>query len=330
MKKLILILLVVTSLTVGAQNSLHIGAGNEFYISAGTTVSFDGLALTPSSPYKLTGMTNFGRHTSVLNTTTNASIGRVYRWSAVAPAFSGTIRFSYGDGELHGLTETGLALNVHNGNQWSAFPSVQDMTANFVTASVTGLTLNELTLANALRALPLRWISAEARHENGRNHVNWVTASETGCKNYQVQKSLDGSSWKDLLPPVNARNTAGPNHYQLTDPETPAAVTWYRIRQNDLDGRSSYSVVMTVRTQTLLTMKLYPNPATSQFTLVSAGKTMAVIQVFNAMGSRVQMITTGQASQYTVNCSAWAAGTYRVQVSFADGSTETHSLLKER
>jgi hypothetical protein len=75
------------------------------------------------------------------------------------------------------------------------------------------------------------------------NQLNWVTSEEQQLKHYTLQKSTDGSQWKDI-------NTQWPqygnatNRYSYIDREQLNVGSWYRIKQTDQKNRATYSKII--------------------------------------------------------------------------------------
>ena len=325
---LTLLILLLLHHTAPAQTSLHIESGGSFYISAGAVVFIDSLVLMPSTPYTISD-NELARNATTVNSLSTPYISRVYRWSATSPAFTGIVGFYYRDAELNALAEPGLTLHVHDGTSWTPIPPLsRDGGANYIQTNIAGIALNEITLASISGTLPIRWLRVEAWHQDGHNQVQWITASEQNCKNYQVQKSNDGVNWHNLLAAVPAKNTSGPNTYRLTDPETPAPVTWYRIQQNDLDGRSSYSIALLVRVGAELFVQVYPNPFTAQLTVSVNNSKLQMVQVYTAAGILIEQTDVKGERQHILNTIGWATGTYLVTVTLADGSRHISKVFK--
>lgn len=312
-----------------AQTNLYVVPGASFYIAPATVVALDSLVLIPSAGYTIMGENYQQRSSALLHTSFNQHITRVYRWQNQMPAFTGILQHYYHDGELNNLSEAALTLNVHNGSSWTAYtPVLRDGAANFVSTSLSNVVINELTLAAANQSLPMRWIHAEAYNSNHRNQVRWITADETNCKDYVVERTLNGASWEIVDAPVPARNTTGPNIYNLTDPSIPSNRSWYRIRQNDLDGHFHYSVILAVYLNNGITVQLHPNPASDQFAISATGRLLHTIQLYNAAGSLVYTASINGTSHYTVKVSSFAAGVYRAVIKFDDGSITTKTFIR--
>ena len=115
-------------------------------IKTGTVVSMDGLVLTPSRDFSLTG-NSLTRKPTATNATTNTNINNYYAFSANTNAFTGMVRFNYADAELNGLKEAELKLNIYSQNKWNLQPNtIVNTIDNFTQNNLTAVAMRELTL----------------------------------------------------------------------------------------------------------------------------------------------------------------------------------------
>lgn len=316
-----------------AQNCLYLSPGANLYISPGMPLAVDSLVLTPSAGYNITGANGVLRAATTNHAAGHIYIQRVYSWNATLPPFTGDLSFYYKDGELNGISENALTLNVYNGTSWHAYINnvVRDINNNFVSTPLLGVSLNELTLASVSGALPMNWLGVEAIRQNGLVAVNWRTANEVNCANYQVEKSNNGLDWSSLGIPVAAYNTPGPNHYTLTDAALPAGTSYYRIRQTDLDAKYSYSIVVSVKgDRTGSTLMMYPIPAGEVLNIVAgSGLLLKSVTVFSATGSLVAAERPAGASLLAMDVHRLATGNYTAVIVLSDNTTITRSFIKQ-
>ena len=78
---------------------------------------------------------------------------------------------------------------------------------------------------------------------------------------------------------------------------------------------------------TLVNIKMYPNPATSVVVL-QASQEIATIQVMNLLGQRVTSVSVNNTTS-TINVSGLAAGTYIANVLFSNGNTQNINFIKK-
>ena len=149
MKKNILILFIgmIYGLLAAAQTPIFtVIDGTSHVIKSGTVVSMDGLVLTPSQDYSLSGK-NLTRKPTATNTIINPNISNYYAFNGTTNAFTGSIKFNYSDAELNGLNEANLKLNIFMPSTWSLQQNTTINTVdNFATSSLTAVLMKELTL----------------------------------------------------------------------------------------------------------------------------------------------------------------------------------------
>ena len=222
-----------------------VSPGTNLVIKQGTVFSADNLTLTPSADFTLSNV-SLGRSPVVSHPVTNTYIARVYQFSTSTNTFNGTIQINYLDGpELNGLAETDLQLNAHNGVIWQAFASTTNNTvSNYVlTTSLSGLQLNELTLAAISGPLPLQWRSFTAAKQQNNVLLQWSTFTELNSKNFIVQTSANGTTWNTIATVSASGNTSSIRHYNYLHTSPTTGYNYYRIMETDVDGKYNYSLV---------------------------------------------------------------------------------------
>jgi Secretion system C-terminal sorting domain len=250
-KKYILILLllsfIVSNCLLHAQ-TLTIASGSDLTIKSGTVFSADSLVLIPSADFTLANI-NMSKNTTAFHPVLNPYTSRVYRFSANTAPFSGAVRINYLDGELNGLPEPTLQVNIHDNTSWRFFTSnTNDVVNNFVLSNtISSLALNEVTLAAALAPLPLTWLSFTATKQNTAVLLQWSTANELNTKNFTVQHSIDGIQWNNLITLLKNTSSSNTHAYSYIHINPEKSVNYYRILQTDIDGRGSQSIVRTVK-----------------------------------------------------------------------------------
>jgi|TARA_B110000483_G_C17932008_1_gene441187 hypothetical protein len=145
--------------------ALTINSGSSISIDSGKSISIGGLEIAPSDTYVISGANDVSRSGTAVTSSANSSVSRVYNTSALISAFTGTIVFSYLDGELNGISEGELVLELQaDDDSWISYTGSVDETNNkvsynfidavsfkAVTASAAGttLTIEDINLANS-------------------------------------------------------------------------------------------------------------------------------------------------------------------------------------
>ena len=168
--------------------------------------------------------------------------------------------------------------------------------------------------------LPVKWLSFTAQKLNNYSvAINWSTTNELQNSHYELERSADAINFNKIAT-VNAGNAPSKiQEYNFTDYKATAGANYYRIKQVDADGKSSYSVIAKVIIQSdAFTWSVLPNPAKDATVfLTRKALSNAVIILSNAAGKEVYriknpVISAGQ--QIIIPLNNLSAGMYILTV----------------
>jgi len=112
---------------------LSVNAGSSVSIDSGTAITLDGLEIAPSSTYVISGDNDISRSVTAVTAGSNSSVSRVYSSSALFSGFTGTLTFSYLEGELNNIEESDLVLELQaDDDSWKTYGATVDETNNTV------------------------------------------------------------------------------------------------------------------------------------------------------------------------------------------------------
>jgi len=122
----------------------------------------------------------------------------------------------------------------------------------------------EMTAAAAFSTLPVDFRSFQGLPaQDGSVQLVWQTASEINNKQFVVERSAGNDHW-EVVKTVDAV-TSGQNGHQYTeyDKNPFYPISYYRLKQVDVDGNAAYLSTIAVRLSYAGSgnMVLYPNPA---------------------------------------------------------------------
>ena len=136
MHKLYFALLLATSFCFS--QTLSIESGSFISINPNTSITVDGLELSPSVVYTLAGPNSITRSSIPIEVGNNSSIERVYELTAELPNYSGILSFSYLDAELNGIDKNNLVLEVLDANGvWTNVTPSHDLDNNILSYDFT-------------------------------------------------------------------------------------------------------------------------------------------------------------------------------------------------
>ena len=122
--------------------------------------------------------------------------------------------------------------------------------------------------ATSTSTLPLSLLGFEAKATGNNVVLQWETANEINCKDFEVQRSLDGTGFSTIAI-MNAKgdNASFNNQYSSTDNGISSLkVAYYRLKEDAADGSYTYSGVIKVNLQGNISFRVVtaPNPFTNQ------------------------------------------------------------------
>lgn len=308
MKKFFYLVIALLFIIRANAQIMTVGPGG-ITIKSGTIFYAEKLTLTPSADFTLAGV-SLSKNTTVTNPASNPYISRVYLFSATTAPFSGTVQINYvNPGELNGIAEANLQLNVHNGSLWQAFPGTVNTTNDYVLSNPLTVALRELTLGSALTPLPLSWLSFTAGKQNSGVLLQWRTGNEQNTKDFVVQHSMDGAHWIDLTTIIRSVANSNTHDYNYVHTSPVKGSNVYRILQNDLDGRKSYSEIRIVKFSGHdETFTVLVNPVSNGMIQVQVNSTLA-LYLYTTDGKLMGQKTFGAGLQ-NIDVSTYAKGIY--------------------
>jgi hypothetical protein len=173
--------------------------------------------------------------------------------------------------------------------------------------------------------LPVNWLHFSGHIINGMIQLNWSTASETGNKNFVIQK-LTGNNWTDIGTIAGAGMSNLASLYNFTDAHTQNGNNTYRIKQINIDGTYSFSNSTTILFRTTRLLKLFPNPASSAC-YIESSSLIVKADIISADGKTLLTKTADNLMLLQLDIRSLPKGCYIVRVSFRDHSTQFQKLL---
>jgi len=233
-------------------------------------------------------------------------------------------------------------IYVSNASQLVSYSSARDYTVTVATTDANGgVTTQPVTFTlGASAPLPVVLTDFTALAVRNRDaFLTWATASEKNNDHFDIERSFDGTAFAQIAAVAGHGTTTAASSYSLTDAGVAALANgpvYYRLRQVDRDGASSFSPVRSVRFSTEvaaapIALSLFPNPAqaTTQLDLrqLPATGTYQVV-LLDATGRTVRTATLAGGLPQPLDVQQLASGTYHVRVSgqLADGSSFQQTL----
>lgn len=150
------------------------------------------------------------------------------------------------------------------------------------TFNVFYLSTNNAFGAASTGVIPVELIKFTGKLKNQQTVLNWSTASEINNAGFSVERSMNGSDYA-AIGFVKPQLSNGINNYDFTDATVPSgqAITYYRLKQMDNDGKFDYSPVVSIKrsNEKLSLSAVYPMPITEGVTLEVVSKQTGKVTV---------------------------------------------------
>jgi Secretion system C-terminal sorting domain len=183
--------------------------------------------------------------------------------------------------------------------------------------------------------LPLSFTSIKAWQENKDVTVEWKVENEINIRQYETEKSGNGTQFTNLSATPATANGGRSASYQVTDAHPAAGYNYYRIKSIDLNGRTEYTGVVKVfigkGKQEII---IYPNPVidgaiTIQLNNMPAGK--YAVKLLNNLGQKlldkIIQHAEGSSSELITVDKNMPHGIYQLEITEPNKEMITNKLL---
>lgn len=190
-------------------------------------------------------------------------------------------------------------LNIRNlnaNNQTNSFCVAPGACANF-TVTGTAQMNNTLTTSSTLRycgattgfppsggigaatasciscsiILPVTWVDFTAFREQNAVKLIWKTIEEFNTSHFEVENSSDAINYQSIAE-IPSNNMVSLNEYVYLHKSVNQSINYYRIKQIDLDKKTTYSKIVAIKLDNYLQklqLTLFPNPTQNVVNITS-------------------------------------------------------------
>lgn len=161
--------------------------------------------------------------------------------------------------------------------------------------------------------LPVTWLSFTGNKVTRGVELNWSTSTEQNTADFEVQHSINAQQWNVIGTLSAAGNSSTVRNYRFLHegPFKGSVNHFYRILQRDLDGKSSFSKVISIDYPPLSNdIVVFPNPASDVINVNLAER--QELRLVNMQG-RVVWKSVLPAGRHEIPVSHFASGPYVLQ-----------------
>lgn len=154
--------------------------------------------------------------------------------------------------------------------------------------------------------LPVELSPLQASYKNKAVQLSWYTVTEANTQAFFIEFSSNGVDFTAAGSIAAAGNSNSRVNYNYTHNTTAGGTLYYRVREVDADGRTTYSNITSVKIAGTVGVatSIYPNPFTEKvnFTITLETSVPVTVALYDANGRMIQkVIKQGQAGSNQVS-----------------------------
>ncbi len=185
---------------------------------------------------------------------------------------------------------------------------------------------------SSIIVLPVELLSFTGQCNNNQIVLDWTTASETNNDYFTIERSGDGTDWETIGTLKRAGNSSGNQNYSFTANGNQNTISYFRLKQTDLDGNFKYFHTIQVNSciMNITEVNIYPNPSNG---LAISGivnfkeNQIYTIEIFNSLGMMVSHNSSTQPEFTICFPHSLVPGVYYTRISSAGFSTAKSFLV---
>jgi hypothetical protein len=206
--------------------------------------------------------------------------------------------------------------------------------ANLVLATGSGgkgWTITGDALTSSCGALPVTWLDFTGQFAKNNVILNWKTASEQNNTGFDVERSADGRSWSKIGFIPGKINSAALTPYSYTDLSPLKGLSYYRLKQIDLDNKFSYSRIVQINGLTTDEASIWPNPVTNMLNIGinERYRNEKVYLTVTDMKGTVLVSRTVTHGNSAISTAAWSKALYVVTLRSGGNIIMTKKIIRQ-
>jgi hypothetical protein len=284
-------------------------AGNYMFANTDLELMFSGIM--PNDEVVVTKITTELPHNESMNImVNNPGVYWVVDNYGVNAGLTVTAKFKFADGAISDATITNHQIHKRGSKEYEVI-NWADIAASAVGTgagdnhvslnnisdfSQFALTANVSTFVSAIPSLPIELMLFEVKRQTiDQVELYWTTATEVNNEGFYIERMLDRETEFKAIGWVDGYGTTtSVMYYKEEDENSYEGVSYYRLKQVDFDGTTSYSGIRAVEgiERTPIDLNVYPNPTQNylniRFDNLPKEVTTATIQIMNVNGQVVR------------------------------------------
>ncbi|MFN5021479.1 MAG: T9SS type A sorting domain-containing protein [bacterium] len=255
---------------------------------------------------------------AVYYSTDNFLSSRLYSYMASQSVSSGPVEIRTQNGISKNISipiNTKLQFRVY---AWNTSPGTSRTYSN----------LNFIINGSTAQAtLPVTLSSFTAKQTTDNNiSLGWVTSSESVNKGFSIERQEESGGKFQSLGFIPSKAEGGNSQttlaYSFKDVTAKKGTNMYRLVQEDLDGKKTYSEVRVVKLSAQSVSNVYPNPSNGAINIsrTNDGKKMN-LQLLDQSGRVISQVNNITDANYRMNISQ--SGIYSIKMMYPESGEQS-------
>ena len=169
--------------------------------------------------------------------------------------------------------------------------------------------------------LPIELLAFLGKNTEGGNLLTWQTAEEKNVRDFDIERSRDGLFFEK----IGTAKTKGSNaNYEFLDLNFLTGLNYYRLKINDLDGKTDFSKIISIQANSKSKVKIYPSLTTGGLTIENAVR----FDILNVTG-QVLLSQTIPTYQSLFSIHHFPSGIYLIKGVDTEGGIFSQKIIKQ-
>ncbi len=230
--------------------------------------------------------------------------------------------------EMPGFSRLVSRFGHYTGGSWQTGAATAASGSDPYTIAGMGISsFSPFAVLNDNATLPLNFMAFTVQKcNNSQACLQWQTSNEQGVSHFNIERSTDGIQFTTVAQ-VQAHNGTF-NQYSLTDDLLALQNIrriYYRLKQIDADGRSSFSGTRFITSPTDNSISIFPNPVADKLYITNP-QLIKQAQLFDLSGKAIK---TWFNSFSQLSMDDVTPAVYILKLALHNGDTQQHKVFKQ-
>ncbi len=173
---------------------------------------------------------------------------------------------------------------------------------------------SQFAIATTDIPLPIQLLSFDVEAIGSSVNITWVTLTEKNNEYFTIERSVDGVNFIPVGKVFSKGNSLSEVPYEFIDSKAVSGLSYYRLKQTDLDGKSQTFEIRAVFVQLGGFSNIYPNPTSGEIYVGSAKNDIKSVSIYSSLGELV-LTQSLNGENVKLDVSKLASGVYTIVTS---------------